>query len=137
MGRIFRRFARFFKMTFVSECVHANVNKQTKSANYTMVEADSGYITYIDTDAVVITLPATVVGYCYTFVNKGVANGAVGFSISPAAVDYITGIGLTKVDDKDLINTKATAKIGDKVTIVGDGVNGWYIVEANGTWAKE
>lgn len=54
---------------------------QTKSSNYTMAEGDSGKTTYVDTDAVVITLPATVVGMTFTFVNAG-ADGTVGFFIA-------------------------------------------------------
>lgn len=110
--------------------------KQTKSANYTMTEGDSGYITYIDTDAVVITLPATVVGYTYTFVNAG-GDGAVAITLSPNASDKIMGAGLTAADNKDLINTKATARRGDSVTLIGDGVNGWFVQRMTGTWARE
>ena len=29
------------------------------------------------------------------------------------------------------------SKVGDRVTIVGDGSNGWVIVEALGSWAFE
>lgn len=109
---------------------------QTKSANYTMTVADSGYETYIDTDAVVITLPSTAAGLTYTFVNVGSA-GSVAINISPAAADKIQGCGLTAADDKDLINTKATAKFGDRVTIVGDATDGWIIQRMTGTWARE
>ncbi len=123
-------------LTHHDEVVHGAVVKQTKSANYTMDLDDSGHRTYIDTDAFVITLPATVVGLSYTFVNAG-ADGAVLIKISPNSSDYIAGANLTKVDNKALLNTKTTAKKGDMVTIVGDGVNGWYITELSGTWAKE
>lgn len=111
---------------------------QTKSANYTMTEADSGKTTYIDTDGVVITLPAAGAGifYNYRFVNVG-EDGQVGFSISPNAADKIMGIGLTSADNKDLINTKATAKKGDTVEIFGDGVNGWIVSYAAGQFDRE
>jgi hypothetical protein len=39
-------------------------------------------------------------------------------------------------DNKDL-KLDAGSKVGDRVTIVGDGVNGWYIEEAVGSWAFE
>lgn len=125
-------------LVFGREVRHAYQVSQTKSGNYTMTAADSGYITYIDTDAVVITLPATVVGYTYTFVNAG-ADGAVGFSISPNASDQIAGVGLTAADNKDIVNTKATARRGDMVRIVADGTAGvgWIIQEMRGTWARE
>lgn len=110
---------------------------QTKSANYTMTAADSGYVTNIDTDSVVITLPATAAGLTYTFRNAGTSNGVVGFNLSPNAVDQIQGIGLTAADNKDLINTKATARVGDEVTLVGDGGAGWVVTNCVGTWARE
>lgn len=110
--------------------------RQTKSANFTAAEGDVGQIHDIDTDAVVVTLPSTVVGMTFIFRNAG-ADGAVGFNLSPAALDKIMGAGLTSADDKDLINTKATAKKGDHVVLVGDGVNGWFVQEMVGTWARE
>lgn len=116
---------------------HAYQKTQTKSADYTMTAADSGYVTKIDTDAKTITLPATVVGYTYIFENAGSADGAIGITISPNASDKIIGAGLTAADNKDLINTKATARVGDYVVLFGDGVDGWYIQEMRGTWARE
>lgn len=115
---------------------HGAQKKQTKSANYTMTAADSGYITDVDTDATTITLPATTVGMVFTIRNIG-ADGAVGINVSPAAADKIIGIGLTAAADKDLINTKATAKKGDFVTLIGNGVDGWFVVASAGTWARE
>ena len=108
----------------------------TKSADYTAAATDSGKVIYVDTDAKVITLPSTAAGLCITVENAG-ADGAVGISVSPAAADKIMGVGLTAADNKDLINTKATAKKGDRVVLVGDGVDGWYVHELIGTWARE
>lgn len=116
--------------------VYSTAKTQTKSDNYTMTEGDSGVITYVDTDAKTITLPATVVGMVFTVVNAG-EDGAVAVTISPNAADKIMGCGLTSADNKDLVNTKATAKKGDRVKLVGDGVNGWFIAEMVGTWARE
>lgn len=121
---------------YVGELKSTTQLTQTKSINYSMLEADSGYRTYVDTDAVVITLPGTIAGATYEFVNAG-ADGAVGFSLSPNAADRIFGAGLTSADDKDLINTKATAKKGDMVRLVGDGLNGWGVQAMTGTWARE
>ncbi len=114
----------------------ASQKAETKSADFTAAEGDVGQRIDIDTDAVVVTLPATVAGMAFTFVNAG-ADGTVGFSLSPAELDKIMGCGLTAADNKDLINTKATAKKNDQVTILGDGVNGWYIQRMVGTWARE
>lgn len=140
VDRTIRRFLRDVKaesqFIFFRECKHNSRFSMTKSANYTMTLADSGKRTYIDTDGVVITLPATVAGVTYEFVNAG-ADAAVGFNVSPGAVDLIQGCDITPLDNKDLINTKATAKKGDLLRIVGDGTNGWMIQDLHGTWARE
>ncbi len=111
-------------------------SQQTKSADYTITAADSGRLTFVDTDAVVITLPATAAGLTVIVENAG-ADAAVGLSISPNASDKIQGAGLTAADNKDIVNTKATAKKGDRVVLVGDGVDGWFIQQIVGTWARE
>ncbi len=112
----------------------SNMSKQTKSATYTLTAADSGRVTYVDTDAFTLTLPATVVGYTYTIVNAGL-DGAVLVTLSPNVNDKIVGGGLTGSNDGDLTNTKITAKRGDYVTLIADGVNGWFIQALRGTWA--
>lgn len=104
--------------------------------NQTLDEADGGKVFNVTVDALTITLPATAVGLTYTFVNGG-DDGAVAINISPNSSDGIAGGGLTAVDDKDLINTKATAKHGDMVRIFANGVAGWNIQEMTGTWEKE
>ena len=124
-------------ITYSDEVVHSSAFTETKSANYTMDINDCGKIIYVDTNAVVITLPSTAVGLYYTFVNAGATDGTVGFSISPAAIDLIKGCDLAPTDDEDIINTAATAKHGDRVSLVADGVNGWMITEMSGTWAEE
>lgn len=108
-----------------------------KGVNYTVTREDSGAIFYATAADVVFTLPATEAGLEFTFI-VGVASGATGVAISPAAVDKLTGRGIaTPADDKDLINTGATDVVGDSVTIRGDGVDGWYVVDSEGIWARE
>ena len=111
--------------------------------NKTLTADDSGGIFLCATDNVVFTLPATAAGLKYTFINTG-ADGAAKISISPAAADAIhgttnasTNVVLSGVDDKDAINTKATATTGDNMTIVGDGSVGWYVIGCHGIWASE
>jgi hypothetical protein len=123
-------------LTYYREVKHTAQKSQTKSADTTLTAGDSGIVTYVDTDGKVITLPATAAGITYTIVNAG-ADGAVAVAISPASSDKIQGAGLTAADNKDLINTKATAKKGDSVTLVGDGADGWFIQSMHGTWARE
>ncbi len=112
-------------------------NAVEKTANYTViVTTDSGKTFTSETDGVVFTLPSIAIGNTITFVNNAV-DGAADLTISPAALDGITYAG-SSTDDKDLINTKATAKRGDFVTLASlDGVVAWQVVAARGIWAKE
>ncbi|MCK9994618.1 MAG: hypothetical protein Dbin4_03138 [Alphaproteobacteria bacterium] len=107
------------------------------SANATLAAVDTGRCLFVDTDAVVLTLPAIADGLGgVKIVNIG-AFGTVGVSISPAAVDMILGPGITGADNKDLINTKATAKRGDYVVIDLGDADGYVVTEMVGTWARE
>lgn len=113
----------------------------------TLAITDCGVVQNVIADSIVITLPSTVVGYTYTIRNGGVKktgaprgtgdDGSVLVAVSPAAADLIAGNTWTAADNKDALNTKVTAKVGDEITIVGDGVNGWMITSQKGVWARE
>ena len=107
-----------------------------KAADYTVTAAESGTTFIATAENVVFTLPSTVAGLWYRFITHTVTAGT-GTSISPAAADAIHGGGQASTDDKDLINSGATDAEGDCVTIIGDGVDGWWITEVVGTWAEE
>ena len=112
-------------------------NATAKEANYTVIiTTDSGQTFTSETDGVVFTLPSIAIGNTVTFVNNAV-DGANTLTISPAAADGITYAG-SSTDNKDLINTKATSKRGDSVTLASlDGTVAWQVVAARGIWAKE
>ena len=112
-------------------------NAEIKDANYTVIiTTDSGKTFVSETDGVVFTLPSIAIGNTITFVNTS-PDGAADLTISPAAADGITYAG-SSTDNKDLINTKATAKRGDFVTLASlDGTVAWQVVDARGIWAKE
>ena len=115
-----------------------NYGSTTKAVDYTVIiTTDSGTVFDIATDAKTFTLPAIAVGNTFTFVNNG-ADGAVLVTISPNASDGITYAG-SSTDDKDLLNTKATANRGDFATIWGmnGDVTAWQVPAARGIWAKE
>lgn len=108
------------------------------TADTTLTEADSGKVIVINAAATkVITLPATAAGLTFTVTHQVATSSGAGHSLSPAAADLIRGNGITPADNKDLICTQATSRIGDSVTIVGDGVDGWYVTAITGTWARE
>jgi len=113
-------------------------NIEQKDSNYTVVIAngDSGKTFLSNTKDVVFTLPAIAVGNVYTFINTG-ADGQNNLTISPNSSDGILYVG-GLVDDKDLINTQATSKVGDYVKIASlNSTAHWTVVEAQGVWAKE
>lgn len=130
------------------------------SSNTTFTKDNHGQIIAIGTDALVMTLPAVgettaPAGITLTFINIG-ADGNNIITISPNASDAIFGSlsasagsnadattadGLVSkasgTDNKDWVNTKATANKGDRVTLVSDGSTGWFIVDGVGVWASE
>ena len=105
------------------------------SADKTLDAQDTGKLLMMDTDAKTFTLPSTAAGITYTIINIA-EDGAAKLSISPAAADKIQGPDIAGVDNKDLINTKATQKQGDMVVLVG-GADGWFVAAISGTWAAE
>jgi len=117
---------------------------QTVTASRTLTVEESGGVFLVGTDALTITLPATVAGVEYTFINSG-ADGNNIITISPNASDAIHGtitlaasvVELSGTDDKDLINTKASSTTGNTVTLIGDGTVGWYVKASTGIWASE
>ncbi|MDP4225059.1 MAG: hypothetical protein Q8910_01620 [Bacteroidota bacterium] len=114
--------------------------------NKTLALADCGIVQNVIADGVVVTLPATAAGFAFIVRNGGVkvtsgptgavADGSAVVKVSPAAADQISGVGLTPADDKDLINTKATSKVGDEVTLISE-TNGYTVSKLLGTWARE
>lgn len=121
----------------VSDQLAGKARVVTAQGSATLTAAQSGTIFICAVDAV-LTLPAcsaALAGVRYTAVC-GALSGGTGLSFSPAAADNIYGNGLTAVDDKDLINSGASDRLGDRATIVCDGTN-WLIESVVGTWAKE
>lgn len=112
------------------------INLAAASAVLDATQSGEKFVGLVDA---VFTLPAAAAGtegVWYEF-ETGALSAGVGLSLSPNAADHIRGNGLTSVDNKDLINTGATDRLGDSVRIYCDGVDGWVIEEIIGTWAKE
>lgn len=109
---------------------------ETISVDKTLNIEDNGKVFFVDTDAKVITLPAVATPVNCTIVNIG-AYAAVLVAISPAAIDKIHAPDIAGTDDKDHLNTKATAQRGDLVTLRTGDSNGWVVSNQVGTWAQE
>lgn len=96
---------------------------------------DSGKVFFVTEDCV-ITLPAVATPPLCKIVCAG-PYGTVQISVSPNANDMIEGPDITAANDKDIINTKATAKRGDYVVIDGFDADGYILSDVRGTWARE
>jgi hypothetical protein len=101
----------------------------------TLDSEDSGKTFFMTTTATV-TLPAVATPALCRIVNGG-AFGAVAMTISPNASDSVEGPDITAADDKDIVNTGATARRGDFVTLGFADANGYAATELVGTWARE
>lgn len=111
--------------------------RETISVNKTLDAEDTGKLFWVDTDAVTITLPAVAAGVFGAQIVNGGSFGAVAVTISPAAADMVLGPDITGADDKDLINTKATAQRGDSVVINSGDADGYLASELRGIWARQ
>lgn len=119
-----------------TEILKRTVNLAAATQALTAAQSGQKFVGAVDA---VFTLPAAAAGtkgVWYEF-ETGALSAGTGLSVSPAAADHIRGNGLTAVDNKDLINSGATDRLGDMVRIYCDGVDGWVVEHVIGTWAKE
>lgn len=136
--------AKTFPNTFLADPGISDKRTETVTVDTTLTSADHMKVFLVGTDALTITLPTSVLGLEYTFINTG-ADGNNIITISPASTDGIWGtitlaasvVDLGGTANKDLINTKSTSIKGDCVTIVGGGSNDWYVKSSTGIWAAE
>lgn len=116
-------------------------------ANKTLALTDCGIVQLVQKDAITITLLATIAGANFIIMNGGVPktsgtagsgdDGSVLVTIAPNASDQIAGNGFTAADNKAILNTKATSKVGDFVKLIADATNGWVIEDIVGIWARQ
>lgn len=115
---------------------HDGFLAETVSNNLTLDAEDSGKALWVDTDAKAITLPA-VEGMSNIRIINGGAFGTVAVTVSPNANDMIESADITAANNKDLVNTKATARRGDFIDLDYGDANGWVVTRMKGTWARE
>jgi hypothetical protein len=114
------------------------------AANKTLVaDTDCGVVQNVTADAKTVTLPAAVAGVEFIIRNAGAApagapagtgsNGTCLVTIAPNGTDTIGGGGRAAANS-NLVNTKATANVGDEVRLSGIS-GGWKIIHKVGIWA--
>lgn len=119
------------------EAVRTGKIINTGAGNVTLTPADDGAIViFNDATSRTVTLPATAKALRFTFIVKTVTAGA-GHLVTPIAADKVMGNGFTSADDKGAICTGATDREGDAITLVGDGLDGYFVESVTGTWARE
>lgn len=103
----------------------------------TLDAQDCAKLFWVTADAGIITLPAIADGLAGCLIVNGGAFGTVLVTVSPQAADMILAPDLAGVDNKDLLNTKATARRGDRVRLINGDADGYLAIDLVGTWAKE
>jgi len=131
------------KITTSNSVLRARSKQETLTTTQDISINDAGAEFNIATDAKIMTLPtitAENIGAEFTFRNTG-ADGNNIITISPAATDAIHGtiaaVSSGGVDNKDWINTKASANKGDWCTLKAVALTDWYITGGDGVWASE
>ena len=111
--------------------------KETLAGATLTIDAEDVSKVIFCTVTTVVTLPVTATaGLNITFVNAS-ADGVGEISLDPAAADLIQGPNFAGTVNKDLINTLASAKRGDYVTVSSGHADGWTVTSIKGTWATE
>lgn len=111
------------------------VKETLAAATLTLDIQDTGKVICC-TVTTVITLPATATALDIVLLNCG-PYGTVQISADPNAADRIQGPDIAGADNKDLINTLATARRGDYVQLKNGEANGAVVIRKKGVWATE
>lgn len=121
------------------------------SATKTLLATEFGWVQNIVTDGLTLTMPASatvLAGSTIILRNGGVpvtsgpvgtgSNGQVGFVLTPASGDGITGNGFIAATDKGITYVKASGNIGDEVELCCGGANtakAWNVARIRGKLA--
>jgi hypothetical protein len=128
------------RLTYADRLFNTRCYTSTITTDTTVTQSKSGIVILCGTDSCEVALPAmsdgTLQGATYTVINIG-TDDATEITISPGTADKIMGADIAGVDNKDLINTGATSKMGDMVTVQCDGTDGWFVTKMVGVWAAQ
>lgn len=112
------------------------VKETLSAATKTLDAQDTGKVIFCTVDTVV-TLPATATALDNVTLVCMAPFGTAQISADPAAADKVMGPDLAGVDNKDLVNTKATAQRGDFITLRAGHTDGYTVTGLKGIWAAE
>jgi hypothetical protein len=115
-----------------------SVPLKSLTTSQTLLAVDSGKTFLIGAADLTITLPASLTvgpGVRYEFVLTSAAQSTgTGFTLDINGNDKFLGHGVAWSDNQNIICAGATDAIGDRLVIVSDGVDGWYLEVPQGTW---
>ena len=106
--------------------------------NTTLAYATHSGRPVIQNSAAVFTLPAVAnLGSSFWIVN-GAPDGTLMTLAVNASDKFLWDVaGAAGTDDKNAINTAATARKGDYIKVQYGSADGWIITEMGGTWVDE
>jgi len=129
--------------------MHGQMDVVSKTADYTVLEGDSNVVFLANKSSGnhTFTLPPAATagnlnrnGLVYTFV---LANTGTQLFVTPVGTDKISckasegGANVTTSAGVGVKNTTATHILGDRITLVSNGVDTWIAIEQSGTWATQ
>jgi hypothetical protein len=109
---------------------------ETLSASTKTLDAQDTGKVICCTVTTVVTLPATATALDNVTLLCVAPFGTAQISADPAAADKIMGPDLAGTDNTDLINTLATARRGDFVTLRAGHADGYTVTGLKGIWAS-
>lgn len=135
-GIFIQRKAAYKPATYQRICTS---NLVTLTASPTLDGTDDGDLQMAaSASAITVNLPLTTKvgpGYICT-VMTGTIPASVGTTVNPQSTDKFAGNGFNgKTAGQTLVNTQATAAVGDQVDLVSDGNGRWFVLNKVGTWA--
>ena len=122
------------------------------SENKTLAATEFGWVQNVIVDGLTLTAPASatvLAGAGLTIRNGGVVqassttgsgdDGSVGFVLTPASGDGVTGNGFTAAVNKGVTYVKSGGKVGDEITLASGAANtakAWNVTNVKGALAN-
>lgn len=122
------------------------------SEDKTLAATEFGWVQNLIADGITLTAPASatvLAGAELTIRNGGVKktnstagsgdDGSVGFVLTPASGDGVTGNGFTAAINKGVTYVKSGGKVGDEITLACGGANtakAWNVSKVKGALAN-
>ncbi len=121
------------------------------SENKTLSATEFGWVQNVITDGITLTAPAsaTVLAGAEMIIRNGGdaptgaptgagSDGSVGFVLTPASGDGVTGNGFTAAINKGITYVKASGKVGDEIVLASGAANtakAWNVASVKGALA--